>query len=310
MGTNTMATLTAEDKTYYDRLLLKRALPELQFYKDAQKRPMPKNEGSTVNFRRFNSLGATSNALTEGVTPDGQDLSITTITATVVQEGGFVKITDKVKMVAMDPVLTEAVTLLGEQAKLTIDTRIRDIIVAGTNVMYAGGKTSSTLINTDVMTGADIKKAVRQLKKKNASRFADGFYHAVISPEQSYDLMNDTAWTDVGKYANTTQLLTGEIGKMHGVRFMESTNVATADVAVGGSVTVAYTKHKALIYGKDSYGVIDIDGTAGKAETIIKELGYGDDPLNQRASAAWKALFTTKILDDNAIIRLESAVSA
>ena len=55
-NTQTIATLTQENKTFYNKTLLSRLLPNLVYQKYGQKKPMPKNEGDTVNFRRFNSL--------------------------------------------------------------------------------------------------------------------------------------------------------------------------------------------------------------------------------------------------------------
>lgn len=75
---------------------------------------MPKNEGDTINFRRFNSLDVPAASLTEGVTPDGDNLSITAVTATVAQEGNWVRLSDKISMVGIDPVLTESAALMGE----------------------------------------------------------------------------------------------------------------------------------------------------------------------------------------------------
>jgi N4-gp56 family major capsid protein len=72
----------------------------------------------------------------------------------------------------------------------------------------------------------------------------------------------------------------------------------------GGTVDV-YT---ALILGSDAYGISRISGKA--MENIIKPLGAGEDPLNQRATSGWKAMFTAKILNDDFMVRVESAVSA
>ena len=130
--------LSAEDKTFYERVLLERLLPQLNFYKDATKKKLPKNSGRTTNFRKFNSLTAPSASLTEGKTPDGNNLSISVITATVAQEGDYVQITDLIQLTGIDPVLTETCELLGEQAEKLFDSRIQTAISKGTNVYFAG----------------------------------------------------------------------------------------------------------------------------------------------------------------------------
>ena len=126
--------LAAEDKTFYERTLIERLLPQLNFYKDAQKKKLPNKSGRTMNFRKFNSLTAPSASLTEGVTPEGNNLDITTVNAVVKQEGDYVVISDLIQMTGIDPVLTETSELLGEEAGELVDTRIQEAVSTGTNV--------------------------------------------------------------------------------------------------------------------------------------------------------------------------------
>ena len=298
--------LSAEDKKFYIRTLLERLKPELFLYNDAMKKKLPKNQGRTTNWRKFNSLPAVTTPLTEGKTPDGKDLDVTQIEAILKQYGDFVLTTDMLQMTGIDPVVTEASELCGEQAALSVELALAEKLFAGTNVMFAGSKTSRTaLASTDVITGNDIKKIRRQLKKKNARKFSDGYFHAIIDPDMTYDLTNDPAWQDVAKYAKPEQMLKGEIGKMHGFRFME----ATAFEPVAGSSDLQV--HRALFYGKDSYGAVDLENGGGKPDIIVKQLGSAgtDDPLNQRGSVGWKLPFTCEILQPDALISFECAVT-
>lgn len=299
--------LSAEDKTFYERTLLERLLPELNFYRDARKKRLPKNQGRTINFRKFNSLTAPTASLTEGVTPDGNNLEITTITATVNQEGDFVEISDLIQMTGIDPVLTETSELLGEEAGEVVDNRIQEAVSKGTNVFYAGGvATRAAVASGDKkLTGDDIKKLVRKLKNANAKRFADGYYHMQIDPDIAYDLMGDSMWVDVAKYSKPEQMAKGELGKMHGMKFFETTNLKTVEES-GKEVHIAYA------YGKDSYDCIDLEGGAGKPEIIVKPNGSAgtSDPLNQRASAGWKNCFTAVITQPLAFVRVETCVNA
>lgn len=305
--------LAAEDKTFYERALLERLLPQLNFYKDATKKKLPKNSGRTINFRKFNSLTAPGASLTEGVTPDGNDLNITTITATVNQEGDYVVISDLIQMTGIDPVVTETSELLGEEAGVVVDNRIQTELAKGTNVYYAGSATTRAGLEsatTKYLVADDIKKIVRKLKNANAKRFADGFYHMQIDPDIAYDLMSDNAWVDVSKYAKPEQMVKGELGKMHGMKFFESTNIKV----VKSSATEAsqIDVHQAYAYGRDSYACIDLEGGAGKPEIIIKPNGSAGtgDPLDQRASAGWKNCFTAAITQPMAFVRVETGVKA
>lgn len=305
--------LSSEDKTFYERILIERLLPTLNFYKDAMKKKLPKNNGLTINFRKFNSLTAPSSSLSEGVTPDGNNLSISTITAKVAQEGDFVQITDLIQTAGIDPVLTEACEVLGEQAEKLFDSRIQKAISSGTNVYFAGGATTRAGLETaetKYLTANDIKKIVRKLKNANAKRFSDGYYHMQVDPDIAYDLMSDSAWVDVSKYAKPEQMVKGELGKMHGMKFFETTNLNVVD-----SSSTAQSKidvHIAYAYGKDSYACIDLEGGAGKPQIIVKENGSAgtSDPLNQRATAGWKACFTATITQPLALVRIETGVQA
>ncbi len=298
--------LSAEDKSFYIRALLERLLPDLFLYTDAMKKKLPKNQGRTVNWRKFNSLPPVTTPLTEGKTPDGKDLDVTKIEAVLNQYGDYVLTTDLLQLTGIDPVITEASELCGEQGALSIELALGDKLFKGNNAMFAGGRESRDEITADdKLTGEVVKKLRRQLKKKNARKFSDGYYHAIIDPEMSYDLMSDPMWQDVAKYAKPELMLKGEIGKMHGFRFMEST--AFEPVQNTGEVYV----HRGLFYGKDSYGAVDVEKGGGRPDIIVKQLGSAGtgDPLNQRGSVGWKIPFTCEILQPDALIRLECAVS-
>lgn len=305
--------LSAEDKTFYERTLLQRLLPSLMFYNDAEKKKLPKNSGTTMNFRKFDSLTAPSSSLTEGVTPDGNNLTVSTITAKIAQEGDFVQITDLIQMTGIDPVLTETSELLGEEAGLVVDTRIQTAISKGTNVYFAGGATTRAGLEsatTKNLTGDDIKKLVRKLKNANAKRFSDGFYHMIVDPDIAYDLTSDSAWVDVSKYARPEQMVKGELGKMHGMKFYETTNLNVVDSSDTAQSKISV--HQAYAYGKGAYSCVNLENGAGKPEIIVKPNGSAgtSDPLNQRATAGWKSAFTAVITQPLALVRVETGVKA
>lgn len=306
--TQTYSVLTQEQKTFYERTLLERLLPNLVFASYGQKKPMPKKEGDTINFRKFNALSVALTPLTEGVTPDGNSLSISAITATVAQYGDYLQFSDKIDMVGIDPVITEANELLGEQAGLTIDTLVRDVVCAGTNVQYANGRASRNLVAaTDVLTSTEIKKAVRTLRKNFVKPLSGGCYVGIIGAYAEYDLMNDPKWEDVSKYNKAEQIFNGEIGRLYGVRFVRAGNTKSWPGAGASACEV----HATMILGRDAYGVIDISGSS-KPEVIVKPHGSSgtSDPLNQRATSGWKCMFTTKILNDLCMVRIEHGVTA
>lgn len=304
--------LSPEMKTFYDKALLKFARPNLVHDQFAQKRNIPKNGGKTIEFRRYSQLPKALTPLTEGVTPDGQNLNVTAITATVAQYGGYITLSDLLILTAIDNNLMEAIELLGDQAGRTLDTITREVLVAGTNVIYAGGAAARTSLDgDDKLTVMDIKKAVRELKVGLAKKI-DGYYVAIVHPDCVFDLQNDNEWINASQYAGSTQIFEGEIGKLYGVRFVESTEAkvwanAGAPITSGGTDKISV--YATLVMGKNAYGTTEVEG--GGLQSIVKQLGSGGtaDPLNQRATAGWKALKTAKILYDDYIVRIESASS-
>lgn len=296
--------LSPEMKTFYDKALLKFAKPNLVHDQFAQKRNIPKNGGKTIEFRRYSQLPKAMTPLTEGVTPTGQNLNVTTLTATVAQYGGYITLSDVLLLTAIDNNLMEAIELLGDQAGRTLDTITREVLVSGTHVLYAGGTVSARtgLTASMKLTVADIKKAVRELKVGLAKKI-DGSYVAIIHPDCVYDLENDDEWVNASQYAGSTQIFEGEIGKLYGVRFVESTEAKIWAQAGASNISVYAT----LVMGANAYGTTNVEG--GGLQSIVKQLGSGGtaDPLNQRSTCGWKAIKTAEILYQDYIVRIESA---
>lgn len=305
MNTNltTSAGLTEEMKTYYSDYLIDNAIPKLVHDQFGQKHPIPKNGGKTIQFRKYSPLPKLTTPIQEGVTPDGQSLTMTVIEATVAQYGGYVTLSDVLLLTAIDNNLVQATKLLGAQAGATLDTITREVLNGGTNVIYAGDKSARTALDADsVLTVNDIKKAVRLLKSQNAEKI-NGDWVGIIHPDVSYDLTNDPAWKDVKTYSDPSDIYEGEIGKLYGVRFVETAEAKIWAKAGSGSRAVYST----LILGDNAYGTTDVTG--GGLEHIVKQLGSAgtSDPLNQRATAGWKATKVAERLVENYMVRIESA---
>lgn len=302
MNPNTTETVSEEMKTYYSGYLIDNAKPNLVHDQFGQKHPIPKNGGKTINFRRFMPFDKATTPLSEGITPDGGALSVTSLSSTLAEYGYYVTLSDMLTLTSVDNTLTETSELLGNQAGATLDTVTREVLNGGTNVMYAGGVSArSSLTSNSKLTVDDIFKAARFLKTQNAPKI-NGSYVAIIHPDVAYDLMRDSEWVEANKYSAATNLFEGEIGKIAGVRFVESTE---AKIFKEDSVSVYST----LVLGANAYGVTELEG--GGLRSIIKQLGSGGtaDPLNQRATAGWKAIKTAERLVENYMIRIESASS-
>jgi N4-gp56 family major capsid protein len=304
--------LSAENATFYQTAMLDRLLPELFFMKYGDKKNIPKRKGATTNWRRLNNLAVSTTSLTEGVTPDGVNLDVTAVTATVMEYGNWTKISEFLDMTGLDPLLTETSQLMGENAGQSMDIIVRDIITAGTNVYYAANRASRiTVAAGDNITAADILR-MRKIMKKNKVKevkLPDGSmgYLMFVSPDVAMNLMQTQEWKDQNTYVNTDNRKNGELGKLYGVYFLEAVNVA---IATGGGAA-AIDVHLNLMIGAGAYGIPDIEGSS-KPEIIVHPAGSAGtaDPLNQFNTVAWKSAFTSVILQQLAIIRYECAVTA
>lgn len=299
----TQDSMSVEMKTFYDRNLLENAEPELVHDQWAQTRDIPKNGGKKIEFRKFSQLPKALTALTEGVTPEGQEISVSNLEAEVKQYGGYVKVSDILQMTTIDNVIVETTDMIGSQAGRTLDTISREVMNAGTNVQYAEGQVSSraTLTKDHKLTVKAVKMAVRMLEKQHAKKIK-GYYIGIIHPDIAFDLTEDERWIEAHKYAKPEELFNGEIGMIAGVRFVKTTEAKIFAKAGALGIDVYST----LIFGENAYATTKIEG--GGLETIIKQLGSAGtaDPLNQRATIGWKATKVTEILSQEYMVRVET----
>lgn len=320
MNTQTTGTsaLSPEMKTFYDMTLIDLVEPELVHAQFGQKRPIPKNGGKIIEFRQFSSLPKALKPLTEGVTPDGRNLSVSSKTAEVAQFGDYVTVSDMLELTAIDPVIIETTKLTSSQAGRTLDTVVRNILAGGTNVMYQPKEdgtevtTRSGLDGTCKLTPSTVRIAAGLLKRMNAKKI-EGSYVAIIHPDVATDLMGTDEWIDAQKHVNPEKIYNGEIGSLYGVRFVESTEAIIWNDSANDDTPEGLAVYGCLFLGADAYGVVDITG--GGLEHIVKQKGSAGtaDPLNQRSTIGWKATgYTAVRLVEEYMLRVEctSAMSA
>jgi N4-gp56 family major capsid protein len=184
----------------------------------------------------------------------------------------------------------------------TYDTLTRNILIGGNSVMYVGGGESRAAVKaTDVLTPDDVKKAATWLKKNKAPKI-DGYYVAIIHPSVASDLRGKE-WEEYQKYSNPAPIFKGEIGELHGVRFVES-NEAKIWGDAGANGTAVYAT---LFLGKDAFGILDPEGEG--MEMIIKTKEQIGGPLNQYGTIGYKFCHGAKILYQERMLRVESGSS-
>ena len=313
VNVTTDANLSAENKTFYDRALVEEAGPNLIHGQFGQKLPIPKNGGKRIQFRRYASLPKALKPLTEGVTPEGRKLSATAVEAEVNQYGDFVCLSDVLDLTAIDNNVLEATKAVGRQAGLTLDTITRNVLQSGTNVFYCpkvganGVQTPVTdrsgLDKTCTLTVDVVKKVAALLKAANAPKI-DGDYVCILHPYVAYDIMSDPRWEEMHKYTTPENMYQGEIGRIAGVRFVETSEAAVYK-GTENSCPSGLAVFGCLFIAQGAYGVTEVTG--GGLRTIIKQLGSAGtaDPLDQRSTVGWKALQTAEILMEPYMVRVE-----
>lgn len=298
--------LTAENAEFYQRTLLERLQDSLYWMKYGKKQNIPRHAGATTSWRRLEMPAVTTTAITEGVTPNGIDLTINKVSATVKQFGTYTKLTDFIDMVGLDPLLTEVSQLFGEHAGLTMDIIVRDIVVAGTNAQFAGGKASRALLAAgDVISATEIKKARATMVKNNVKKIklpnGKMGYLAFVHPDTVTQLFGLTEWEDANKYTDPKNIEEGIVGQLYGIYFMEATTAPTfADGGAGGNLA----GKSIVIIGDGAFGVPDVAGSS-KPEILVFKEGNTENPMALYSTVAWKSTFTAAILSQLCVLRLE-----
>jgi N4-gp56 family major capsid protein len=312
-------------QAYYDRNLLERAVPADVHGRFGQVRPIQTRSGNQIKFRRYEALAAATTPLVEGVTPSGNQITTTDVTATLAQYGDYIPVTDMVDLTNQDAVLTEVGMVLGEQAGFSIDQVRRDVLVAGTNVIYSNGAARNTL-NT-VLSSVALRTAIRYLGRQNGKYVRNivkagtaistvgirAAYIGLVHPDTEAQLESIAGYIPVTEYSDAMQAEDDECGSYRNIRFFRSTNckvftAAGAAVGTDGMISAGAVNndvYATLIIAANAYGVCPLSGNA--LQNIIKPIGSAGaaDPLNQRATSGWKAITTTQILNQNWITRIE-----
>lgn len=312
--TTETGSLSAEMKTFYEKRLLDQAEPLLVHNQFGDKYPIPAGSGKKIEFRKYSALPKALTALTEGVTPAGNSLTVTTVEGTVKQYGDWIQLSDMLQMTAIDNNVVQATKLLSSQAGRTLDTVTREVLAGGTNVIYApkvvdGAETEvlsrSTLTPECVLTPFVVMRAAATLEAMNTPKI-NGSYVLITHPYCRETLQESPGWVDVVKYKEGNNTFSGEIGKIGDVRVVTTSEAKVINDSTCPVVesTTYYSVFTSLLLGANAYGVTMLEN--GGLQHIVKQLGYGEDPLNQRSSCGWKATSVAVRLCEEYMVRIES----
>ena len=322
---------------YASKELLKRGAIAVVTDRFGQPKPIPKNSGKTITFRRYNALLPATAPLAEGVTPTGQKLTSTDVSCTLEQYGDLVSITDVIADTHEDRVLNEAIQLCSEQIKETIETVRIAALKGGTNVFYAGGVATRLLVTSPVLR-ADLRKINRSLAKqkgkvigtinKAGNRIATepvaAAYFALGHTDLDSDIRNIAGFVSIESYSDSDKALPYEIGKVENIRFvltpyftpwLVAATQATGTTYLSGGVEPATALgpdvYPLLIVAQDAYGIVPLQGENAVTPTVLNpNKPDKSDPLGQKGFVAWKMWQALVILNQNWLVRLEVACTA
>lgn len=306
MAVNVTSGLTAEMDTYYEKVFLARAEYEYIFQQGGQMRTLPPNSGTSVKFTRHTPLATVTTALTEGVNPSEVNLTASTVSATLAEYGTTVKISRFLSETSIDENNKEKIEVVGQNMGETLDELTRNELFTGATVQFAGGKAALTdLSASNVLSIAELRKAVRTLKTNKARRYQDkrASWMGKVSPNTSYDLQSDSTFLSADIYSNGAEkVYNGELGTILSVRLIESPNVKSESSTV--------TVYSNFIHGADAFGTINLEADKPKLFIIPSSNVDSGNPAGRFSLVSWAATTTNKTLNANWLINIKCGASA
>lgn len=303
----TSSALSAGMQTYYNRELLRTFEPNLVHLQFGDEHRMPPHSGLVMNMRKLIPLETNTKALSEGDPGESVMLAETEVTVQLQQYGEYARCTDKLDLTHLDMDIMRRTKLFGDAGARSIDAVVREELAKCANVIYAGGKASrAELTAADKLTSRELRKAVKTLKKNHAQTFG-GYFVAIIGPDTMYDLQEDEAFVKVSQYQDKENIYTGEVGRLFGVRLVETTEAKIFEGAGASGADVA----SVVVLGQYAYGVTSLKGA--KPRVIVKPAGSAGtaDPLDQISTVGWKMDgFGAKLLQPEYAVRIECGFSA
>lgn len=303
----TSSALSAGMQTYYNRELLRTFEPNLVHLQFGDEHRMPPHSGLVMNMRKLIPLETNTKALSEGDPGESVMLAETEVTVQLQQYGEYARCTDKLDLTHLDMDIMRRTKLFGDAGARSIDAVVREELAKCANVIYAGGKASrAELTAADKLTSRELRKAVKTLKKNHAQTFG-GYFVAIIGPDTMYDLQEDEAFVKVSQYQDKENIYTGEVGRLFGVRLVETTEAKIFEGAGASGADVA----SVIVLGQYAYGVTSLKGA--KPRVIVKPAGSAGtaDPLDQISTVGWKMDgFGVKMLQPEYAVRIECGFSA
>ena len=292
-------------KDFYDTALLENARSVMVWEQFAKRQTI--THGKRAEWRKFNTFAPATNPLEEATPPTGKTFGMSNVTGEIAQYGDYTTVSDVLELTGFDDTIYGATEEMGAAMGETYNILTRDLVAVlgqsvrwAPNITAAGAETAVTsrdgLDGTSRLTPKMVNRAATWLKKHKAPKI-NGYYVAVIHPSVAEDLRETDEWKEYQKYTTSDKIFKGEIGELHGVKFIESDSAKVVSAAKGA---VYYT----MFFGKDAFGLIDLEG--GEQEMIIHSKDEIGGPLNQFSTIGYKFNHGGAVLYQERMLRVES----
>lgn len=309
--------LTSNQTNTYRSHFIKRFLKTLKettvLDQFALKEPLPQKQGSKKVTFFVEPDGAASDVLTlaEGTLENStfSDNNLTEVEATLEYFGDKQKISNMLSLTSFFDRVKSANRKMALSAGYFCDNLIRNEMVEGQDLTghkrYAGTATTfNALVALTAAQGAwtpiNGLAANTQLRLSKATPFGDGDFVTVIDPAIAYDLVQHTKWEEPAKYAGAKQIFKRELGRLYGVRYVETTTPYLEDNnnSTEGSYNAAGIIRSVITLGEEAVGFVELAGSSSPMAPSMNILDKPDksDPHNQFIVTAWAGYAVAKIL--------------
>lgn len=290
------SSFSADAVTYIAEKTLMIAKKAVILQQLGDKAQLPANNSKTFQYTRYDRLALPLDVLGDAVTPDNTSMSISTVSAVADQWGAYIVISDVADLTIKHPVMQKGIDLMGHQAAETVDREVIKVLLAGTQVYYAGAvanraalaSTTTDVVNTDL-----IRKAISNLRSLGAHEYDGSDFCAVMDPYIEMDISKDSSFQNAGSYSNIKVLWNGEAGRWMGARWMRSnlipsvTGLAqsafTSPVSPAGTFTTANYRCALAKYEAATGFLVGIEQNTAVAFTNLDSLA-----VTTPAGAAYK----------------------
>lgn len=260
------------------------------------------SKGDTFHWNVFTDVTTQGTTLTETNTMPETNFTITQGTMTITEAGNSVPYTGKLDNLSEQPVTEIINKVLKNDATKFFDTAAHtefnktQLIAVGTATATLQTFTNGTATGTGVaMNTYHVAAIVDVMKERNIPTYANGDYYALAHPTTFTTLQSNLDSIHQYTPSGLNYIMNGEMGRYHGVRFIEQTHIAKEGWAATdwafffGEDTVA----EAIAIPEEMRGKIPSDFGRSKGIAWYYLGGFG----NVHDSAqSYSALANTRIL--------------